>query len=337
MNTIFSGDLTALQILPDFSKIVSTATVRLLQLFGDAETVCNAFCNDDPEAMNSLTLLSQPSLLVLLTSPDLTACSENTVLMLVSYWMEDRKGMRGISSAKTVRQVVVCLRLGQLSNTFLYDILPQLPWLGITRAERESLLRFAAAGPAAGRDAEQEPIDQSPTQKHLVIQHRLFGPEAWYAPQLRPLPVRSMGPVLTFTWTLSRREIVEALQPRPTGSWCRSPLRFFNGFTIHATVMPVPQGEKPLHMGGLLLSIAVPCGSRRLKFAAAEVESVCILLKPGYDFTFVASSVVHDDMVVLCTTMLRPEVLGGPLDVGGWQDFLQDDRVLFQVNIPSCQ
>lgn len=271
ISAVFSNLTTEWRNLPAFSTVVSTATERLLQLLGDADVVCSACCNLEPLVRQQLSQLSQPGLLALLRSPQLQACSENSVLMMVSNWIECAEAGSDSTTGAALQEVVAFLRLTQLTSTFLYDILPQLPWVTVTCAQRESLLRFVAAQGAAVKGAGSH----SRAQQHLIDCGEALGPEAWYAPQSRARPHTAPPPGLSIDVRVTRQQLAVSLkQGCSGGSWWRSPQRFLNGFTVQVVLMPTKRDGR--HFKSLGLDVAVMEGATRLSFKAAELMSGCI-------------------------------------------------------------
>lgn len=160
--------------LASLPAILSAATDSLLRQLGDAEALGNAVhaTSSTPSDSNSvgglqhlLLQLSQPAAIVLFSSNAIQTRSENSVLMMVDVWMQGAAAQACTQSQK--RDVAGTLRLSQLSHTFLFDVLPELPWLQLTPAEHVALLRFVASEPKR-RACRPQP-----------------GPAAWYSLEKR--------------------------------------------------------------------------------------------------------------------------------------------------------
>ena len=185
-----------IQSLEGFSAVTAAATQRLLQLMGDVEALGSALCNrpTKPTKLTQLGIdflnMSHAALLALLRSDELKARSVNSVLMVAHAWVTSPAGEA--HSEQQLRQVVECLRLSQLSMTFLFEVLPQLGGMKLGAKEIASVGHFAC---------------EMPNWRAVFLKQKLY-PAQWFATSIRS--GLSSG-VLAFQADITRVELKKFL------------------------------------------------------------------------------------------------------------------------------
>lgn len=71
--------------------------------------------------------LNHPLILAYLRSDGLQARGEDSMLMVADWWVSGPQG--AACTDAQLRQVAEVVRLGQLSHTFAFDVLPELWWV----------------------------------------------------------------------------------------------------------------------------------------------------------------------------------------------------------------
>lgn len=122
---------------PGFAAVLKTAGGVLLQRFGDVFELLSS-----PALVAQLLLLPQAALLYLLSSNALLTDCEDSVLVMVSWWLEGVVG-RGCSE-EDVTQLRAKIRYSRLSSTYLVQVLRRLPRLRPTERQLLELLGYQA-------------------------------------------------------------------------------------------------------------------------------------------------------------------------------------------------
>lgn len=118
---------------PGFAPVLKTAGDKLMIAFGDVSRVLR-----DPEAVKQLLLLPQAALLYLVNSDALLTDIEDSVLVMVSWWLEGEVG-KGCSDAEAT-ELREAIRYSHLSVTYLAQVLHRLPRLCPTQSQLLELL-----------------------------------------------------------------------------------------------------------------------------------------------------------------------------------------------------
>lgn len=126
-----------LQASTDFSTIMAHAELSLLATFGDALHIIRS-----PVLLQHFLSLPQPCLLALLQSPGLTTDSEESVLLLLSSWLEQPVGQ--LCSTEQVLELNSLIRYSRLSRPYLTGLCDSLQLPQLTRAQLLELSAFCS-------------------------------------------------------------------------------------------------------------------------------------------------------------------------------------------------
>lgn len=314
-----------------FDTVVSLAVERLLELLGDAEAVCQAWYDGTSILGQQLLELSLPSVLVLLSSDSLSAWSENNVLMMATKWITYAPA--GVSSTpEQRRQVASTLRLSQLTPTYLYELLPQLPWLAITQQELASLMNRTGA-------IQGSYMRRAQRQAHLLQAGRTpHDPLTWFSSE----PRMSAQSARVTSCSYSKEQLV-AMEQGACSTKPR-PIDCCNGFGVHPLVFTrgdprsgtTASGvQRRVWQAGLVFS-AQP-GHTRLKFAALDCSVQCMIQRKDgvwascFVEEFVQSSVKH------AITLLRDLACEPGAAAQDWDPYLVDGRLRICYFFTRCE
>ncbi|MEW5304907.1 MAG: hypothetical protein WDW38_010768 [Sanguina aurantia] len=178
----------ALLDAPNFAPVLRGAKVRLLKLFGNVVDVVAC-----PSLTQQLLQLPHAAVLSLLSSEELSTDCEDSVLMLLSWWLEGAKG-EGCCDQE-VEELREAVRYSRLSTTYLVQVLHQLPKLRPTECQTLQLMEFQRM---QGQFAE------------LYAHEEMSIPEAWLRPA-RPCPEGGAGQSVTLSLDIPRAQLVEHL------------------------------------------------------------------------------------------------------------------------------
>ncbi|MEW5318531.1 MAG: hypothetical protein WDW38_009747 [Sanguina aurantia] len=152
-----------------FKRVLDRALGKLLRLFHDASAVLAS-----RTLTKQLLRLPHAALLDLLDSDDLLADSEDTVLTLLSWWLEGEVGQA--CSSQQVSELMKAVRYSRLSSTYLASALLLVPALQPTQSQMLELYEF--------QSLLHHPM---PTYARLhrdaVLQQR---PSSWFEPPRSP-------------------------------------------------------------------------------------------------------------------------------------------------------
>jgi len=105
----------------------------LLERFGRLDDL---FQNNNKDVL----LLSQPAMVALLSTEEICCTSENTVLALAMWWVEDGEGQK--CSKEQLEELAHCIRIGLLSPAFFLQILPEAKWIEVSPSQHKALAHF---------------------------------------------------------------------------------------------------------------------------------------------------------------------------------------------------
>lgn len=112
----------ALHDSPNFAPVMECALKSLLLLFGDVADIIAK-----PSLIDQLLQLPYAAVLALLSDDKLIADCEDSVLMLLCWWLEGGMGKSCVGRDLTALQEVI--RYSQLSTTYLVQVVPNFPRL----------------------------------------------------------------------------------------------------------------------------------------------------------------------------------------------------------------
>lgn len=129
----------------EFKPVMAAALAKLLQLFGDVPTVVKS-----PILTKQLLQLPRSALLALLGSDKLTSDCEDSVLMLLSWWLEEQREQRkeeedeeeGEEEDEDLDELMGVIRYSRLSSTHLAQALPLIPDLCPSEVQLAALHQF---------------------------------------------------------------------------------------------------------------------------------------------------------------------------------------------------
>ncbi len=172
--------------LPDGEHQPSKAEVLAWLLGGgDAVRIAN-----DPQLLQLWYSLPAAALEELLPSDHLSTDDEATVVLLVEMWVAAKgSAVTEADKARVRRQ----LRLVNCSTSYLFDVLPKLPWLGAQQAAFLARCRMT---------------DRSKWQQHGSQMGGYDTSSPWYS-QPRPQSVPEEG--VSYRWEVSREDLLAAL------------------------------------------------------------------------------------------------------------------------------
>ncbi|MEW5318536.1 MAG: hypothetical protein WDW38_009752 [Sanguina aurantia] len=123
---------------------MAAALAKLLQLFGDVPTVI-----ESPTLTKQLLQLPRSALLALLGSDKLTSDCEDSVLMLLSWWLEEQREQRKEEAEEEegeededLDELMGVIRYSRLSSTHLAQALPLIPDLCPSEVQLAALHQF---------------------------------------------------------------------------------------------------------------------------------------------------------------------------------------------------
>ncbi|MEW5304908.1 MAG: hypothetical protein WDW38_010767 [Sanguina aurantia] len=133
-----------LRAAPGFGPALKAAGQPILEVYKNVVAVLSS-----PSLTEGVLQLPQPALLYLLDSDDLITDFEDSVLVMVSWWLEGPVGRS--SSRAEVEELKGAIRYSRLSTTYLVQVLHQLPKLRPSEVRLLELVGYQTLG------AEQAP------------------------------------------------------------------------------------------------------------------------------------------------------------------------------------
>ncbi|KAF5840963.1 hypothetical protein DUNSADRAFT_14987 [Dunaliella salina] len=165
---------------------------RLVQLFGDVHTVISdvqlrdSFCES----------LSLPAIKLWAASDQLTVDSENSVTVLLTFWVYGPNG--STCTPQDFSQLPGLIRIKHLSTSFRLGVLPHMPWF---QAGRGALDHYNVVGAliAGRKDARLE----SELNSGL--------PPVWCGPPRKLLPMSMLQKRSTMEWAVPEAQLMELI------------------------------------------------------------------------------------------------------------------------------
>lgn len=210
---------SSLLISSGFKLVQKTASTRLVQLLSDIPTIL-----DSAVLTDNVLRLPFPALLDLLSSDLLTSNSEDSVLMLVSWWLEDAMRAQRGCDAQQLLQLQGVIRYSRLSSTYMAQALCFLPRFCPTAAQINELNQFQK---------------YSPNQRVMFCKNmKTVCPAGWYKPQ-RPLSTSRDHETVSLTLFVTTAQLrVYLAEVKMYEEGGRTPRQLstavlFKGFSIH--------------------------------------------------------------------------------------------------------
>ncbi len=176
--------------LPESPKGTTKAKV-LVWLLGSGDTVRIA---NEPQLVSAWLQLPAAALEGLLQSDHLSTDDEATVVLLVEQWVAAQGGVATEADKARVRRQ---LRLVNCSTSYLFDVLPKLPWLGPNPGQQAAFMarcRLSARSQWAQHGTALGGYDTS---------------TPWYGKR-RPQSVPKEG--VSYSWEVSREDLLAGLK-----------------------------------------------------------------------------------------------------------------------------
>ncbi|KAG2490600.1 hypothetical protein HYH03_010993 [Edaphochlamys debaryana] len=154
--------------------------------FPDAPSVLS-----DPAARKQLLALSAAALEALLSSEGFGTDVEDTVLLLLAYWLKANRA----TSQEAKQRLCKCILLSCLSDTYTFAILPLLSWFPISPPELRFLqqYRYASPGPYKSR------LDEAARG----VGYDITSP--WYSDSPRPRGRADAG--VAYEWSIPEQKL----------------------------------------------------------------------------------------------------------------------------------
>lgn len=128
---------------PEFKPVLKAAQVKLMQLFGNIPEIITS-----PHLTANLLLLPHAALLDLLSSYELITDCEDSVLMILSWWLEGETGTVCTCEAHQLSELIEVIRFSCLSATYLAQAFLLAPRLKPTELQLAELNHAKSFSPA---------------------------------------------------------------------------------------------------------------------------------------------------------------------------------------------
>lgn len=175
----------------DFKPVLAAALSKLLQFFGDVPTIVAS-----PTLTAQLLQLPHIAILALLGSDLLTTDCEDSVLMLLSWWLEGDKGTERVTDPEHMTELKQLVRYSRLSPTYLAQTASTVPRLSPSLAQLLDLTQFRSF---------------TTTQCTMYSQKlKSACPASWFKPQ-RPLSAGKGGNTVTVDLLISTAQLSKHL------------------------------------------------------------------------------------------------------------------------------
>ncbi len=177
--------------IPDGEDQPSKAAILAWLLGGDAVRIAN-----DEELLVTWFSLPASALEELLQSDHLSTDDEATVVALAEMWVA---GQGSAATEDEIARVRAQLRLVNCSTSYLFDVLPKLPWLGPEPVQQAVFLARCRLSDRSSWENLGSQLDGYDTTT------------PWYGKR-RPQSVRQEG--VSYSWEVSREELLAGLRHR---------------------------------------------------------------------------------------------------------------------------
>jgi hypothetical protein len=299
------------------------AFAGLVHLLGDADAVADASAiPHTPCSIYRLFMqMTHPTLLLLLQSEVLKARSENTIVLLANEWVSHPVGAS--CTIPQLRLVAESIRLGAVSQAYLFDVVRRLPWMQLTFEEHFQVVRFSTA---------------SRNMQHSLVNDRSFLPDqpAWLQStrtvdyvDLTGDTETSIDP-RTLQWSFTQSSFDEALQkPGTQDRTLLSPFSVVNGFMMRPFFIMSPGKNAKV-----FLEVRVSQGiSQRLVgqlLARIQLSVTCTISGAAYHFTH-SEALTPNHCLYFCSLLPLPGSSWSAF--ASWKKFFVDGVCTVQIVI----
>lgn len=310
----------------DFNRVLETACTKLLQLFGDAKTVVAS-----PSLTERLLQLPPSAMLALLGSDKLTANCEESVLLMLSWWLEGDEGKDVLCDAEMLFELTKNIRYSRISPSFLVQALPLVPHLSPTLTQLSDLEEFRSVA----------------SQSMLLLKSlETSCPAEWFKPS-RLAPIAKDPNTVSLTLDISSEQLSDHIIALKTGG--TAPASFsvsedYRGFEITLSfssadaaaggkIGPVfGDSDGGTHQFSVFLSASarLPSYNSMTELPRGIIASSKITLHstlPGQAMSYVFPKCFYTNRG-LCNFHQRvSSVQGDPKALWWWDPFIIDDHV----------
>lgn len=320
----------------EFQPVLAAALTLLMQLFGDVPAVTAS-----TTLTAQLLRLPHAALLALLSSNELATDCEDSVLMLVSWWLEGQKGgdaeeaeadqgteedeeAEVVGSNEAVKELMGALRYSRLSSTYLAQVLPLIPGLQPTAAQMAQIHEYRSLDPALA-------AIYSETKECEC-------PRAWFLPG-RPLSTGGDANSVSVCLSISTAQLrdhlacIAAMQGGGPAPAKLSAATHFGGFSFVLSFSS--DAPHKLLFACLKIHVRLPrCSDRTGLKLGFPLKSFIIsiqsnLLPDNTVFTTGRSGLcfMRKGLGLINFAQLACKLPGDPLQLSWWGPFIIDDRV----------